>query len=170
MAIPMNGNHSPDAVLQAEIIAALQASQVFADAIGVSLDALSDPSRPRIFNEIVDSFSGARNRGRLPFVEVNVETPNVEHIADDAQTLTLVATIRCHVGGRNKSDAASTTQHACLAALAACRSMTNRAAALGNDSTSDIQAKAWSFYRSATLVVYQTISRTDYDLTTGSRE
>lgn len=78
--------------------------QIIADALAsaeVACAAEKDPAdwaNYHIFYEFSDVYIGARNRGRLPFVEFNIDDSNFEQVAVDSNLDTNTWIVRVHVG------------------------------------------------------------------------
>ncbi len=135
-------------VIGAAVVAACRVAAV-ATAAGVASGTWSDASFPRVFAGLGGLMKG-RNRGRLPFLEVDIQGHNLSHLQYDGGTQTASIAIVCHVQGADWD----TSSALAYAILAACSSAIRDPAAahgnllaLGNDVISPLDASPWGCKR-----------------------
>lgn len=151
-------------VLRTRILAACRASAVATQA-GVLAATWSSTSVPRVFSGLA-GMMGGRNRGRLPFLEVDITAQEMTPMADEGGTLLQRVTVRCHVGDGD-TGAAGDFSAAILGACAAqIRSQTtDNLTMIGGDDLGEMQAGPWGLQRDLSLTVEQVFARSDYGVT-----
>lgn len=154
---------SPTSILRTRLLAACRSASVAAQA-GVAAIAWADTTTPRVFSG-VGGMLGGRNRGRLPFLEVDVLANSTAPLADDGGTLTQRVLVRAHVGGGDTGAAADLTAALLGSCIAAIRSQAvDNLTMLGGEDIGELTPGPWGLFRDLNLIVEQSFSR-DYGVT-----
>jgi len=155
---------SASSVLRTRIISACRATSVATQA-GVSAGVWSSSTTPRVFSGI-GGLLGGRNRGRLPFVEVEVQGGPFTLLAQEGGTMMSTAVIRVHVGGSDPGAAEDLTYAILSACLQSARSQAvDNLMVIGNDSIESLEQSPWGHQRDARIDVEHTYSRDSYEVT-----
>ncbi len=150
-------------VLSGRIATALRAAAVAVQA-GVDSAAWASLSAPRVFRGL-GGYLGGRNRGRLPFMEYEIETQTFSPETERGGELSQHVRLRCHVGGADPGVAGELCEAILCEALASIRSETgDNLTALGGDAIEAPALGPWGTSRDASLVVIQSFERSDYEV------
>lgn len=150
-------------VLYARVVAALRTNAV-ASAAGVGNGVWSSSSTPRVFQEL-QGYLGGRNRGRLPFIEFDIDSQNYNKDHFQGGTLTSLLRIRAHCGLRDVVAAGTLIDSILTSALAAVRSeAVDNYTALGDDQVSLLEYGVWGHYGDATMTIVQSYASNDYEV------
>ncbi len=151
-------------VLSTRIFSALRTAAVATQA-GVASGTWSSTSTTRVFRGIA-GWLGGRNRGRLPFIEFDIESQGFTEENPQGGTINQAIRLRVHVGGQDPAVAAELAIAILAAGIAAIRSeTTDNLVALGNGAIEPAQFGPWGVSRDAVLQVQQSYGRTDYEVT-----
>lgn len=151
-------------VLSARVLSALRSSPV-ALAAGIGAATWASTTTPRVFQGF-QGYLGGRNRGRLPFIEYDVDTQAYSKEHFQGGTLTSSLRIRAHCGLRDIPAASTLLDSIITSALAAVRDeAVDNYTALGDDQVSICEYGAWGHYCDATLSVEHTYASSDYEVT-----
>lgn len=154
---------STGTVISTRVFAALRDSTVAAQA-GIAGATWSSTAVPRVFRGFTGYLAG-RNRGRLPFMEFDLETQGFAHETLEGGTLTSSIRVRAHCGGRDPQAAGDMLEGMLAAGLAVIRSeATDNYTALGGDQISALDQGPWGHVREATLTIEHTFARSDYEV------
>lgn len=152
------------AVLRQRVLSACRDGSVGL-AAGVQLDTWASTTTPRVFSGLA-GMMGGRNRGRLPFLEVEVGRQTTTALADEGGTLQQQVTVRCHVGDTDPGAASDLSAMILGACAASIRSQAaDNLTALGDDEIGDLLPGPFGLQRDLTLTVEQSFSRSDYGVT-----
>lgn len=150
-------------ILAARVLSALNSSAVAVRA-GVLPATWALTTAPHVFHGLA-GYLGGRNRGRLPFMEFEIESQTFEHQVTEGGELTQTIHLRAHVGGKDSGVAGELCEAMLCAAMAAIRSEAgDNLTALGNDAISAPQLGPWGISRDASLTVIQSYERSDYEV------
>lgn len=127
-------------------------------AAGVAATTWADASVPRVFAGLAGYLSG-RNRGRLPFIEVSIESVDFGRIGPDGIAVSSQVRFRVHLGGRDLAAIERQTQEILSACLAAFRA--DHYADQGEDRMDALVQGPWGHQRDAIAIVEQTGERGD---------
>jgi hypothetical protein len=155
---------SPASVLTNRVKAVLTASQKVHDLLGLTLGALGNSARPRIFTGQARTFLCGRNRGRLPFFEIHVSGQAFDHESYGAGAITQTAQLTIHLGGKDPGAAGLLAERVLLASMAAIRNGSDNLLALGDETLGDLEQGPWGHRRTITFAVTQTYDRTTYEV------
>lgn len=149
-------------VISSRIFTALRSASVAAQA-GVAEATWSSTATPRVFRGLGGYLNG-RNRGRLPFVEFDVQAQGFNHEVYEGGTVISTVVVLAHCGGRDLETAGNLLEGILASGLAAIRSeATDNYTALGDDDIGPLEAGPWGHQRRATLTIEHTFARSDYE-------
>jgi hypothetical protein len=131
---------------------------------GIDGDVWASTETPRVFVG-QSGYIGARNRGRLPFLEVWLE--NTQHVNDTGLggTILTTARIRMHDTGRDQETVSNrmlATLTACIAEVRANRS--ENYTELGDSSIEDIQPGPFGWSLDAKMDFQHSYDRADFEV------
>lgn len=150
--------------LRLEALAALRGSADLATLCG----NLTTPQR--VFDGQT-SMCGGRNRGRLPLLEVFVESQVFTKETTKGGTMMSRITVRAHCAGRDQATAQDLLSGMLAASLNAIRnavdSVNSRTGYFtdGDDAIGDVSKSPFAWFQDATLTVTHTYDRSTYELT-----
>lgn len=151
-------------VLRTRALAACRASAVATQA-GILAATWASTTVPRVFSGIA-GMMGGRNRGRMPFLEVDIASQSMTAMADEGGALLQRVTVRCHVGDGDPGAAGDLSAAILGACAAQIRSQTtDNLTMVGDDELGEVQAGPWGLQRDLTITVEQTFARSDYGVT-----
>ena len=149
---------SASSVLRTRVLSACRSAGVATQA-AVAEATWASTTTPRVFSGVAGMLGG-RNRGRLPFLEIDIQTQSMVPLSDDGGTLQQRVLVRCHVGGADPGTAADLTAAILAACAAAIRSQaTDNLTALGGEDLNELEAGPWGSQRDLSLIIEQTYSR-----------
>ena len=148
-------------LIRTDIVAACRDSAV-ATAAGIDLLAWQDETAPHVF-DCIQGYLGGRCRGRLPFIEVNVDDMNFDTHNTEGGTVETSATIRCHVGSKDQATAADLSASILLTSLQKIRdSSTVTYFSDGSESLDPLTAGPWGLMRDLRVFVRHTFNNSTY--------
>lgn len=154
---------STGTVISTRVFAALRDAVVAAQA-GIATLTWASTVTPRVFRGFTGYLAG-RNRGRLPFMEFDIESQGFAHETLDGGTMVSTVRIRAHCGGRDPETAGNLLEGMLAAGLAAIRSeAADNYTALGDDQIGALEQGPWGHTREATLTIEHTFARSDYEV------
>lgn len=154
---------STGTVISTRVFAALRDATVATQA-GVAALTWSSTTTPRVFRGFTGYLAG-RNRGRLPFMEFDLETQGFAHETLEGGTLTSSIRVRAHCGGRDQQAAGDLLEGMLAAGLVAIRSeVSDNYTALGSDQLGALEPGPWGHTREVTLTFEHTFARSDYEV------
>jgi hypothetical protein len=106
---------------------------------------------------------GGRNRGRLPFFEIEIENQDFTKETNEGGTLTSRVILRAHVSGADRGVGADDSQTILLFALKAIRNQSAGYFNVGEDSIGPLTAGPWGFQRDAILTIDHSWDKTSYE-------
>lgn len=123
----------------------------------------SSETAPRVFVG-QSGFIGSRNRGRLPFIEVNTESQQFTDDTGDGGTVETKVTLRLHDTGRDP-EAVQDRMHEILTAAISCirDNRQSNFTQLGNDTIDAIQPGPMGWMMSAILSLEHSFDRDTYE-------
>lgn len=151
-----------DTVLGTRIYAALRTAAV-ATAAGIAAGTWADTTISRVFKGN-GPYLGARNRGRLPFMEFYLDAQPFTQEHPQGGTVVTTVKVVAHVGGRDL-EAASDLAAAMLGfGMAAIRSeAVDNYTAMGDDQIGALEPGPWGHMRVASMTFEHTYDRTIYE-------
>jgi hypothetical protein len=154
---------TPTSVLRARLLDACRASAVAAQA-GVAAPTWADAGTPRVFSGLAGMLGG-RNRGRLPFVELDITGNGTVPLAEEGGTLQQRVIVRVHLGGTDTGAASDLSAAILGACIASIRSQAaDNLTALGGEDIGELSPGPWGLQRDLTMIIEQSFS-TDYGVT-----
>lgn len=146
--------------LRAQIIAAVRGSTV-ATAAGLTALVWGSVTIPHVFDGSRQGFIGGRNRGRCPFVEVEVEKQQFDSSTADGGTLKSRVRLRAHVADR---DGITVLDAIIIASLAAIRATPLYGyTAVGDDEIGQAEKGPMGWQLDALVDVEHSYDRTTYE-------
>ncbi len=111
-------------------------------------------------------FIGGRNRGRLPFVEWQVQGQGFAPESTQGGTCTMTVALRVHVGGANLAAAEDLSEEILAAILTVLRDESaDNLYALGDDQISAMQPGPWGHVRESASTVEVSFGRDSFERT-----
>lgn len=153
-------------VLRAQVIAAVRGSTVSAAAVAAGATGMTalvwgSTTIPHVFDGVREGFIGGRNRGRCPFVEVQVGPQRFDSTTIDGGSLLSDVLLTAHAAER---DAETLLNAILIAALAAIRSTPLYGyTAQGDDEIGVAERGPMGWKLQAKVTVMQSFDRTTYE-------
>lgn len=155
---------SSQSFISGRIFAALR-SEFVAESAGVLGATWNSVAIPRVFRGFTGYIKG-RNRGRLPFLEFEVETQAFALDTLEGGTQSSSVRIRAHCGGADPEVASDLLAAILGAGLAAVRTeAVDNYTALGDDQISAVSPGPWGHMREAVSTFQHSYGRSDYGVT-----
>ena len=149
------------AVIAARVLANLRLPAVAA-AAGVASGVWADTTATRVFRGL-SGFLAGRNRGRLPFIEFDIETQQFTQDTIEGGTATSTVHLIAHCGGRDPAVASELLAAILSAGFAAIRlETTDNYTALGDDQIGATMQGPFGHQRDGTLTISHSFARSDY--------
>ncbi len=152
-------------VLATRVFAALRASTVATQAgVASGTWASTATNSSHIFRGLA-GWLGGRCRGRLPFIEFDVESQAFNQLSLQGGTMTQAIRLRVHVGGLDPGATAETAAAILCAAFASIRSETvDNLTALGDENIEPAQFGPFGVMRDGVMMVNQSYERDSYEV------
>jgi hypothetical protein len=143
-------------------MAALQVASV-ASAAGVPALTWASVSAPHVFRGF-GAYTGGRNRGRLPFIEYDIQSQPFNQETYEGGTVETVVRITVHAGGRDLESINTLLDEIIIASLASMRSQAvDTLMAIGSESVGAIEQSPWGHQMSADITVSNSYGRDTYE-------
>lgn len=143
-------------------VAAACASTTVATAAGVNATAWAASHVFRGFGGLI----GGRNRGRIPFIEWQVQGQGYDPDSVQGGTCTMTVALRVHVGGSNLGTAEDLSESILAAALTVLRDeTTDNLTAMGGDEISPMVPGPWGSMRESASTVEVSFGRDTFERT-----
>jgi hypothetical protein len=134
-----------------------------ADAASIAPSAWAAASTPHVFRGF-GGYLGGRNRGRLPFIEFDIQTQPFAQETPEGGTVTTAVRVVAHVGGRDLEAANDVLDNMLIAGLACLRSEAeDNYMAIGSEEVGQIEQGPWGHQMALTLSVEHSYGRDTYE-------
>jgi hypothetical protein len=134
-----------------------------ADAAGVPPATWASPDSPHVFRGF-GVYLGGRNRGRLPFIEYDIQAQPFTQETYEGGTVQTTVRITAHAGGRDL-DVVNTLLDSILMSVLSCLRSPDEDnyLSIGSESVGAIEQSPWGHQMSVELTVSHSYSRETYE-------